>query len=416
LSETVRIKKIYLRFRLPVGVKLKYNKPAGFSFSDEKRGNLRVIRIEAKNIPAEYKRKVLFVYSSFSNWKDLNRWIRSKVDAVLGKTLTKGDLLGMDPLGDKWRVIRRVVERLGSVNLPMYNELPTVKPPLTVWKCRRGSLLDNSIFVLSALRRLGINCSYFFVGRRYFLKDYPPSPALLEKMLVRFTIGGKVHWYVPPYRVCFDDFPASAEQGREALAHVTIENLPLSPPEENYNELVAHVGLFTNGSVKGDIDVSVSGYWDKEGYNWLKDYSYRGSVQRTEDGYVYFARYVAEFSGNKAVLTVPAFRWHFLDMLKKRLPLENGRRLILPSTFMLKEVIEIALPKGYKVGYLPKGIEMAYDVGYLRVTFDDLGHGVRVVVLLKVYRRAIDATASKHLALMLAVMRDRLGRNILLAK
>ncbi len=417
LSDGVEIKELYIRLRLPVGVDLKYNRPNGFSFSDEKKGNIRVVTIKAKNVSPSTEGTALFVYSSFYSWESLSKWIRSKIEGVLSKTISKTALLNMDPLGDKYRVINKVVEELKGIKIPIGKELPFVKTPLVVWKQRNGSLIDSSIFILSVLKQLGINCDYMFTGKEYFLKHYPPSPAILEKMLVRFTVGGKVMWYVPPHNIYYEDYPSAMEQGKEALMSVSIQNLPLSPPEENYNELVAHLNLFTDGSVSGDLDMSVAGYWDEIGYDWLKHYSYSGKVKKADRGYEYKAKYVAEFSGNKAILTVPAFNWNFLDRLKGQLPVSgSGKNLILPSTFMLKEVIEMSLPKGYKIGYMPKGIEMSYDVGYLKVVFDNMGRSVRVVVILKVYKRDIDADAAKHLALMFAVMRDRLRRSILLAK
>jgi hypothetical protein len=323
----------------------------------------------------------------FSWWNTLKDRKTEANDAIRAKVaeLTAGI---RDP-NAKTKALFYYVEqeiRYVSINLGKSGYEPIPAPE--VFENKYGDCKDKSTLLISMLEAAGIPAYYVLIPTRdveRLTKGFP-YPFQFNHCIVA-TEGIKGYHFLDPTRETYPlDYLPGKDQGRDCLLFKGRKRIfahtPLAQPHENGVLQQQIITITSDGSIEVELRSSSVGDYGAIGRATYMDYGptelreiFERAVSSFHPGaklidyhisdpfnfeipftrtYRYIAEGYCKQAGDLLIVPLPGVSYECLTPAKER----RRYPIVLPSVSYIRDEVQIILPEGYEVYYLPTAMEL----------------------------------------------------------
>lgn len=419
---------IYVDKKIKLGYRLFNNKDGKIQFTQSEDGNFNVYKWSAKgmseyllesnspNISYHEPHVIYFLEEInvngnkqiiFKNTQDLYSWYYSmaiKDQKPVGgelKSIIDSLTRGVGSVYDKTKLIFYWVQ--DHVKYVAFEEgyggfIP--RDANLVCDRRYGDCKDMANLLVQMLNSAGVKAYHTWIGTRDIPYSYHELPAtnVDNHMIAAVKIDDNYYFLDATGRYTKLGVPTSMIQGKEALigideTHYEIVKVPIVDSSRNKVVDSTHC-LIENNILKGHGKVSLTGYNKIDfsyNYNYtkkenqkefIKGYSTKGSnkfnlidysVKNIEEkekpilvNYNFELQDYIKTSGEELYINLnldKPFDKNKIDTLKRKLPLEQEYK------YTQQDVIDLQIPKGFKVDYLPSNLIMKTPFFEYEITY-----------------------------------------------
>ncbi len=427
LKEGFALKK-YLQFFEPIKkmdliIKVSTNRPFFYKTNNIKvepiisnKEEERIYHWQLSNLPPLVEEPALpppdyfvpyIVVSSFSNWFEICDWYNNMY--AYGK---EGDPvlkeLVRELVKDEYGILQRiktlynyVAFEISYVGLELWNDRDIPRPLSEVYTSKFGSSVDKSHLLIALLKEIGIKAEPVLINIKGQTKEGMIMPGDLSHMIVYIP---EYYLYLDPSfdSVMFGSLPYFS-QGKKALHPLsyTLSSTPTGFPRENLEIYKQKVSPGEDYSAVIKLEWKTRGFFDMLRKNLFREYLpqqrelllkqlvNRGfdssqvvldSIKGVDSLEEYFSiistlnipNYVQEMEGK---FFIRPFR---LPLRLKELfnSAERVNPLYFNTPQTIVQEVEIEIPDGYQLFYLPGDVEYNTQPGSLEASFKDDGSKV----------------------------------------
>lgn len=366
-------------------------------------GDKKIYLWEYKNIPQIIAEDSMppwdeiafhILVTNMESWEEFSRWWLKNVErktepnvAIREKVteLTKN----LSTIKEKVEAIFDYVKReIRYIYIDLGKSGYEPESAQNVFENKYGDCKDKSTLLISMLKAAGISAHYVLIPTheiRNLIKDFP-YPFQFNHCIVAVEKGGEYHFIDPVaenYRI---DYLPSWNQNRDVLIFkdqlYVFGRTPLAKAEENASYSQHQIKIGADGSIEGEVKILSSGEVEASWRSFFINYSPTGIKE-------YFENRVDKISPRAKLLKythtdplnfkerfVVNMKYDAIDYCKKARDVlifevpeigeecgikgkkERRYPLVVRNNFYSKNEVELNIPEGYEVYYLPEPVEL----------------------------------------------------------
>ncbi|NLM98360.1 MAG: DUF3857 and transglutaminase domain-containing protein [Halanaerobiaceae bacterium] len=385
--------------------------------------------------------------STFADWKEFNDWYRGLItdqykinDTILRKIeeLTAG----LDTEEEKIRALynyvagdfRYVGLEFGIDGYKPHNAVET-------FENKYGDCKDKATLLIALLSAIGVRAEPVLINTAGHSELEIASPDHFNHMIVYLP---NLDLYLDPTNgiTMYGDLPA-VDQGKKVVMPLSnwISETPVFPAENNREHFYQKIELSENGSARINVTWLANGAFDSVNkllftflneqqrtaqMGFIMNHYYPGSeiqscdfvrVEGLEDNFrIDFSLSMKNYTqkmGN--LLTIKAFRFlpAFAQLVGSS---ERENAVYLGHNMNISREIEIELPEGVEVNYLPEDVWMENETGSLKASFLHDEKGIQINLDFKTVKHIIEKEQYQDLKELFDKAAETMNQQILLMK
>ncbi len=351
----------------------------------------------------------MILVSSFPNWKIFNQWWvtlakgRVEADRAMREKIIELIKNHETPEEKARAIFHYVASDIRYVGLEYGKGGYRPHHAREVFANKYGDCKDQAILLVAMLREAGVRAHPVLIGTRRGTWELQRSVPMSQfnHCIAVAEIDGKMIWLDPTDETCsFGDLPGG-DQGREVLVFfedgACFLRTPVLKAERNMHLSEMEIQIAGNGRIIARAKDSFKGWPDRamrsrlqwrdprERIDFMKELVVNGcpgailescSFSPVDDlnvpvsiEYRVSAPDYVKRAGDLLLFRVPWLS-NRTDHVAKE---ERAHPLRWNNTYLSEERISILIPKGYRIRYLPEGVDIGLPFGSYRIDYENSG-------------------------------------------